>query len=27
MRGTTAFSVQPARQAVNVRRNHMFLPT
>ena len=27
MRGTTAFSVQPARQAVNVRRNRMFLPT
>jgi histidinol-phosphate aminotransferase len=27
MRGTTAFSVQPARQAVNVRRNRLFLPT
>jgi histidinol-phosphate aminotransferase len=27
MRGTTALSVQPARQAVNVRRNRMFLPT
>jgi histidinol-phosphate aminotransferase len=27
MRGTTAFSAQPARQAVNIRRNRMFLPT